>query len=518
MISKFLKKITYQANRLVNYLENLDKPFSYFILTFVFIIALRTLLELFAYNYFLVARHTLAYYLWFIVLAISVILIAYLATKESILKISKVVLSGFCLLVIPPLVDFFLTCMGEKAVLTYLWPETHKNLALLFLTFGGPLTESGMTLGLRVELILALLAAFIYFYIKNNHIFKSLFFTFLIYTVVFFLIATPFILENVPLLLRGIFKIDHTALRTYYFLFLITVLAIPLFYLAHNRLFKLIWRNLRFSRVLHYELMFLLGVVLSLRTPLAKIPGLPENIFVLTENNLAFLIFTPFIILCSFTFAVIINDIEDYQIDLISNKERPLIKRSVSLATYRKISWAFFAIALTYSLIINFRLFFIALLMMGIYFLYSAPPLRFKRVPIFSKLAISFNSLILVILGLMAMKRLIIPQPDVIIFFLSFTLSANFIDLKDYAGDKEAGIKTLPTIVGLKKAKLYIGLFFILNYLLLTRFVKEWYFAVPFALLGLFQFYLINRKNYQEKYVLYFYLLTVSSFIIYLIP
>ena len=118
----------------------------------------------------------------------------------------------------------------------------------------------------------------------------------------------------------------------------------------------------------------------------------------------------------------------------------------------------------------------------------------------------------------MVFKRMINPNPEVVILFILFTMAANFIDLKDYEGDKAGGIKTLPTLLGLKKAKLYIGVFFLLNYLMIMKFVKEWYFVLIFAFIGLLQFYLINRNKYEEKYVMYLYIMTVLLFFICLIP
>ncbi len=100
------------------------------------------------------------------------------------------------------------------------------------------------------------------------------------------------------------------------------------------------------------------------------------------------------------------------------------------------------------------------------YFLYSMPPLQLKRVTFFSKLLISLNSLILVLLGqLFHSGDFGLPLNIIIFFFVCVTATLNFIDLKDYEGDKNAGIKTLPVALGLDRSKKVIGLFFFISYM-----------------------------------------------------
>jgi len=127
----------------------------------------------------------------------------------------------------------------------------------------------------------------------------------------------------------------------------------------------------------------------------------------------------------------------------------------------------FLGLALFYAGVVNFPTFFIISLFIGNYFLYSAPPLRIKRIPFFSKLLISLNSLILIILGFFIITGSIInfPWEITIVFLIGATAVANFIDIKDYEGDKKVGVKTLPVILGIRKAKFLISLFFILTYL-----------------------------------------------------
>ena len=151
-------------------------------------------------------------------------------------------------------------------------------------------------------------------------------------------------------------------------------------------------------------------------------------------------------------------------------------------------------------------------------------PFRLKRVPIFSKLAISLNSFILMFMGylsiyshspertLFAMKNF----PDNFIYYVFFSfLALNFIDIKDYKGDKTAGIKTIPTIFGEKKGKQIIGLFFIINYISLFFFFSLQFYLIPILIsIALLQYYFINKKQYDERYIFMLYFISLINIFI----
>jgi 4-hydroxybenzoate polyprenyltransferase len=109
------------------------------------------------------------------------------------------------------------------------------------------------------------------------------------------------------------------------------------------------------------------------------------------------------------------------------------------------------------------------------------------------------------------------PARLIVLFWVLFTAPVNFIDLKDYAGDKQAGIKTLPVIFGLAGSKKIIGVFFLIAYLSVYFMFRNVYLLAPLAGLGILQFFLINRKNYDERPVFIVYLFSIVALITYLI-
>lgn len=494
-----------RVEKFINSLESSERPVIYFILTFFFITTLRNFLEIFVYDpTSFSSKYFFHYYLSYIALALGFVILFYFATKEKIKKISKVILPFFSLLITPPIIDLII---GSYRV-SYILPNYHGNLLLRFLTFGGSFTKFGITIGQKIEVLLILILSFGYFLIKNRSLIKSLVFSFLTYGLVFVYAISPFIVKA----FLNFFGIEYTyspQLMSNFYLLIIFILTPIAFYLHNKKGFISLLKDIPPLRALHFELMFILGIVLSGKNFLNLILN-SENIF-----------YFPFILISIFfagLFSLIINNLEDYENDKISNRKNSIISKTISFKTYRKISLIPLIFAVVYSLSVNFQTFFIILLFIGNYFLYSVKPLRLKRIPILSKLIISINSLVLVMLGFVFSDKSLSSFPlSIAAFFLIFyTLAINFIDIKDYKGDKRAGIKTLPAILGLKRSKLIIGLFFLITYLFVPLVFKGFYIAILSPIFGAILFFLVNRRNYNERYVLSVYLLSVIILLLYL--
>ena len=97
---------------------------------------------------------------------------------------------------------------------------------------------------------------------------------------------------------------------------------------------------------------------------------------------------------------------------------------------------------------------------------------------------------------------------------------ANVIDIKDYKGDKRAGIKTLPTILGLRVSqRIKAGLAFTLSlasYFFLRELLDwpEYQNLWLFLLLALGLSSLIWKKRFNEKWVFVVYVLALVGLIL----
>lgn len=494
-----LKKI----ENLIISIEESKTPLVFFIFTFFSFLTLRNFIEVFSTDGSIALMRFFHYYISYILLASFLIILTYILTKTPIIKVTKVILVGFIIVPLPPILDLIIT-KGKGVPITYLIPGTHDDLIWRFFTFFGNFEHFGPSLGIRIEIALVLIAIFFYFFVKNRDLIKSLLFTFFFYSVIFILFTVPFIAKGI----LGLFNIEYDRSDRSYLNFYVlglTMAGVLIMYYFNKYNFIKIIKDIRPLRTIYYILMFILGLMIANLT----------NNFILDSNNIFIFIFIPLSIIFAWLFSVVTNNIADYEIDKISNQDRPLVSSRIDIKTYQKLAIFFFVAACFYASLVSFKALFLILLFIGIYFIYSMPPLRFKRIPFFSKLAISFNSLIMVLLGFIAINgtRESFPLIIVPIFLIGVTALANFIDIKDYEGDKRAGIKTLPTILGLKKSKLVISIFFVILYasfypaLKFANLPLSWMWF--FILLGGLQFFFINIKNYKDKYILLLCLITV---------
>lgn len=92
----------------------------------------------------------------------------------------------------------------------------------------------------------------------------------------------------------------------------------------------------------------------------------------------------------------------------------------------------------------------------------------------------------------------------------------NIIDIKDVEGDRKAGIKTLPVVFGLKRAKIFTGIFILIAYCMLGLALLDKRILLAAALLGITQFILINRKVFKEKWAILTHLAGIVSLLAYL--
>lgn len=505
-------KIIEIFNKIVKNLEDSNLPIWYFVFTFVSALTLRTFLEFFSDQTEINFSMVLHYYFFYLAVGLSIILLIYFFTRENIAKIFKTISVGFLVLIVAPISDLILS-RGPGFNMSYY----QGDLIYGFWTFFGKLSD-GVTPGIRIEIALIMLALFFYFRFKKFSFIKSFIGVFLFYCLIFFY-GGLLIFLNFTFGLLEISFTNSSFTMLNFFLFLIILLMIILAFLINPKIFLSIFKDLRFSRIFYYWLMFFFGFLWSWQA---------TEGFRLDSENIFYLFFILVSILFAIIFSIITNNITDVDIDKVSNKDRPLIKSEIDIDTYKKIGWLALAISLGYALAVNFKVFFLILFFIGNYFIYSMPPLRIKRVFFLSKLVILLNSLAMVILGFVAFDNNlnVLDFLDTVINFGSnishfsavaivsailFLLASNFIDIKDYEGDKAVGIKTLPTVLGLRVSKFLIGLAFLLLYAITGLLLQNGRMLISLIVFGCLEFWLINKKDYQEKYVFAVYLTSLLA-------
>ncbi len=485
-------------------------PITHFFLTFLSIIALRIFLEFFSSKVPTTSLGDLCHlYLFYISFALTLIILFKLITKKNILKIAKIISVGYFFILIAPIFDLIIS-LGNGYRMGYLTYEIPNNLLKIFLTFFGETGKIGVTIGMRIEIAIIIFGCLIYLYIKTGNKIKSLFGAIACYCLFFAYGITPLIIKYFLSIFDIPFKFT-SVLITQFFLLISFFQIILLSFLFNKQKFFEIVKDLRFLRILYYLILFVLGIIIAW----SKIGE-----FYLTEHILLSIILIPISFLFACLFSIITNNLADINIDKISNENRPHInpKSIITKEEYTGLAWISLALALIYGAAAGPDTLFMIILFISSYILYSMPPLRLKRVPFFSKLFIGINSFAMMLLGYILLTNTFLFFPPMIaaLALIGFTAVANFIDIKDYEGDKQEGIKTLPVILGLKKAKWIIGtMFFLINLApyFLVKNITVLLFSICF---GLIEFYFVTRNKYNERPVFLALLANVLFIMVYL--
>jgi geranylgeranylglycerol-phosphate geranylgeranyltransferase len=511
-----------QLKKISKLIENIEtRPdISYYLLSAFFFMGSRCVLESISNGNKLHLEQFTHFYLWYFALFSSIILLFHFVTGVPVGKTARVVLVSTAIIHLPPLVDLLLSGGATTYHMSYLLCSDFNQLFLKYQTFFGNFYISGITPGIRVEVALVTIFGGVYSWLKRKSILRAIVMALSLYTLIFCFCAEPFLASSVLKLVGIEFQGGLGATESYHWfmaqfnllLFFIFTLLI-LFRWVPEKMLAIV-RDIRALRLIHFELMMVLGFLLGVRINSQPLSFGAYLQFLIAVIAVAF----------AWLYSVITNNWVDIDIDRISNAKRPLVTGAFNASEYQGLSWMVLAAALFFAGLASTHTFIIVLFFIGNYFIYSMPPIRFKRVPVFSKLVIAINSFGLIILGSIlggnTNEIWAFSLNGSLLFIFGLMLSINFIDLKDYDGDKAAGIMTLPVFLGMKRSQLLIGFFFLFNYsvLALAIIYKLNSPMVGYAMLalGVILFLLINRKIYREREVFLVYLLSNVFFCLYL--
>lgn len=501
--ANWLQTLFTPVARIMSNLQSENIPFSCHVLTFLFAVTLRSLVEATSTKLPLavIPAAWTHYYLWAMSLAAAIIALGHFVTRESPMRTARLVLPGFILLLIAPTIDLLVTS-GGGAAMNYICPGDPVPLYQRFATFFGPPMKSGITLGMRIEIAIVLCFALLLFHLKRCGLMRSFIGAFCLYIVIFGFVSVPCFTDPV---LRSISPGYRYSSSDIDYCFVLTTILLLVFLLWRERptLFAALARNMRIPRLLHYELMLAFGWALTgvhITRPLAASKILEALMLGVS-------------VAAAWCFAVATNDLADEAIDRVSSPSRPLVNNTILRTEHNHVTWVFFVIACVSAFVLHPIPFFLILCFMASYYVYSVPPLRLKRIPIMSKLVISGNSLLLVAVGFMLGGRELyhLPSKLVLFFLVPVTLAANFIDLKDYEGDRKEGVWTLPVLIGMRPAQFIIGAFWLVAYASFAMLTPAHWLRVVLLIIGVIQFALITRRRYSELPVFCVYLASLLA-------
>jgi chlorophyll/bacteriochlorophyll a synthase len=174
-----------------------------------------------------------------------------------------------------------------------------------------------------------------------------------------------------------------------------------------------------------------------------------------------------------------LNQIYDLEIDRVNKPKRPIPSGRLSI----REAWGFTAVAyaLTWSLAWfagpdGSRECFVIVLVASVFtWIYSAPPLRTKRLGMWANLTIAIpRGLLLKVAGWSSVRTVMGVEPWYIgtIFFLFLLGASTTKDFADIEGDRADGCRTLPILYGVKAAAWMISPFFVVPFALIPLGVR----------------------------------------------
>ncbi|NPA48057.1 MAG: geranylgeranylglycerol-phosphate geranylgeranyltransferase [Thermococci archaeon] len=148
-----------------------------------------------------------------------------------------------------------------------------------------------------------------------------------------------------------------------------------------------------------------------------------------------------------------INDYFDYEIDRINRPDRVLPRGAMKRRTALKYAIALFAIGLTLAALINVPAFLLALWAYSTMVIYAW---KLKPMPFIGNVAVASLTGATPLYGALAVGRIGLAGTLALCAFLVNVAREVTKDIEDMEGDMAAGARTLPIVIGKKKAA-YVG-------------------------------------------------------------
>lgn len=442
--------------------------------------------------------------------------------KIEMKKISNIALFGFLIILLPPIIDYFFC--GRDCWRTYEFEGTQALLVSAF-TFFGQNVSVGATVGVKMEIILALILIFTYAHIKTEKILKAGVIVVISYAIFFLLAFLPtFAVTLINAFEKRTFVVSADDIFQYLesknnvffphvinaqaainikmsliICFLLLVL-IGLYLILNQRqkLFAFL-RNARYPQLLVHWGLIVIGMGLAWLYTKTKIE---INIF----NLLAFALFET-AIACAWLASVVFNDIADENTDKITpNKIRPLITGAINRKEFLNIGLVLLIASFSITALISLKAALFLAVYQAVAWIYSVGPLRLKRLPFVSTFLSSVALLLILFSGYVSISPEQnlqgLPLPIIAMLIIVFTLSLPVKDLKDIEGDKKEGVYTIPVLFGKHWGKIIIGTGIFISFLLSVIFFQEirlFWWATIFGGIAFF-IIMISGKNKAFAY------------------
>lgn len=181
--------------RIVTYIEEEKTPLKRYVFLFCAILALRLTLEFFSNNRLFTLADIIHIGLWFVFIVLAFLIQLQWFSGEAPQKVVKLVVTCFSIALTAPVIDM-IASYGTGVKMNYLSLNNWKDVLYAYFTIGGPSLSRGATLGIRIEIVVLVLASFNYVFAKTRRVLRAVLAGVLIYTVLFLSGTIPFLMTS----------------------------------------------------------------------------------------------------------------------------------------------------------------------------------------------------------------------------------------------------------------------------------------------------------------------------------
>jgi len=272
-----------------------------------------------------------------------------------------------------------------------------------------------------------------------------------------------------------------------YSIFITACLALLLF-LSSKRIFALLKASLRPVRIVHYLSLAIFGIFLGLSFSSLEYP-LYNFLY-----GAAFLIYTALM----YQFASLANDYFDGDLHMRAKKYQGAIdKGQVGI-----LAIACLILSLMLASSISPEISVISVTILSFSYLYSAPPIRMKRIPILSSMTLASIALLVVFGGFATFAGEdsveLFPWELAFAVFIVYTLGTNYKDLKDRENDEKNKVYTIPVLLGIKRGKAVIAALVALSFLLVPLLLDMPILHIPSSVAAVMSIVFIYRDSNER--------------------
>ncbi|EKE19734.1 MAG: hypothetical protein ACD_8C00118G0006 [uncultured bacterium] len=472
--------------------------------------------------------------LFYFSIFLSFSILLWTLTKKTLFRIWNFLLPLSFLTILPQIISLLVNNDGSVTI-THIVTEP-QNILPTFLKFLYFSSELGITLNTKIIVFLILFLLSFFIFKNTKSLLRSVLGLLLSYLILFFysiipsIVSLPYILSGASespteiyssTLSHGLISTTRQALplslittsqqdffqsifMSQIFWLLVVIQLFLIFILPNLKYRKAFLENFPLTRIIYWSIISLIGIYISQKN-YTSIDF--KNITTLSSFCVIFLLGV-----LNTLVAICINDKEDIGIDRVSNPNRPLAKGTITENEINKFMLVLVILIIFGLATMNTTTTFFLIFTQMTYYLYSARPLRLKRNFISSSIIIGLASASMAMAGFfftsINQRISVFPVEAIFIIAISFAILSNMKDIKDYEGDKQEGIQTMPVFFGLENSKKIMAFLYSIIFIsipLLTHTPSMLFFSL---LCSLFSTYLFTKKQYREKYiflVLFFY-------------